>query len=92
MVKKRMVRSPFERGARLNAHALAHALGMLSLICIVFYALFVWFAGYEGLYVARQYPITFDFNDWTFIFGLVQSYVLGYVAGWIFARIYNRAV
>ena len=87
---RRGVRSSVEKGSRLKVHALAHALGILSLICIIFYALFVWFGGYDGIYVARQYPITFDFNDWTFIFGLVQSYVLGYVAGWIFAKIYNR--
>jgi uncharacterized membrane protein (DUF485 family) len=92
MVKKRVSRSSNVGSSReLNVHSVAHALGILNLIVIVFYAVFVWFAGYEGLYVARQFPITFNFNDWTFIFGIVQAYVLGYVAGWIFARIYNKS-
>lgn len=80
-----------EKGSTLRVHAMAHSLGMISLIITIFYALFVWFGGYEGIYVARQYPITFDFNDWTFLYGVLQSYVLGYLVGWIFARIYNQS-
>lgn len=76
MVKKRGVnkRSTHVRvapssGAALSSLAFGHALGILVLIAVIFYTLFVWFGGYSGIGVADNFPISFSFNDWTFIFG-----------------------
>jgi|TARA_Y100000310_G_scaffold343370_1_gene450665 hypothetical protein len=87
MVKKRISSS----GSKLRAHAFAHALGILALISLIFYALFVWFGGYNGLEVASSFPIGFDFDNLSFLFGLVQAYVIWYVGGWIFVKVYNRS-
>ncbi len=73
----------------LRPYALGHALGMMLMLMTVFYGLFVWFGDYDATFVVAQYPIAFAFNDWTFLFGLVQSYVSAYVFGWIFAKFYN---
>lgn len=73
----------------LKPYALGHALGMLSMIVLVFYGLFVWFSNYESAFIIAKYPIAFSFFDWTILFGLVQSYVMFYVLGWVFARMYN---
>ena len=73
----------------LRPYALGHALGMIGLLMIVFYGLFVWFGDYDPSFVVANYPIAFGFTDWTFLFGLVQSYVLFYVLGWVFAKFYN---
>ena len=70
-------------------YAMGHATGMMSMIVLVFYGLFVWFSNYESTFIVAKYPISFSFLDWTFLFGLVQSYVMFYVLGWMFARFYN---
>ena len=74
---------------QLRPYALGHALGMLSMLMVVFYGLFVWFGDYDPTFIVAQYPIAFAFGDWTFLFGLVQSYVLAYVLGWVFVKFYN---
>lgn len=73
----------------LKPYALGHAMGMMSMIVLVFYGLFVWFSNYDFSFIVAKYPIAFSFYDWTFLFGLVQSYVMFYVLGWVFARLYN---
>jgi hypothetical protein len=73
----------------LKPHAMGHAMGMLSMIVLVFYGLFVWFSNYESAFIIAKYPIAFSFFDWTMLFGLVQSYVMFYVLGWAFAKLYN---
>ncbi|MGV8142282.1 MAG: hypothetical protein ACP5NS_01450 [Candidatus Pacearchaeota archaeon] len=70
-------------------YALGHAAGMMSMIVLVFYGLFVWFSNYDPSFIIEQYPISFSFFDWTFLFGLLQSYVLFYVVTWVFAKFYN---
>ncbi len=70
-------------------YALGHSLGMVSIISVVFYGLFVWFGDYDPSFIVAQYPIAFSFTDWTFVFGLVQSYALFYVLGWVLAKFYN---
>ena len=70
-------------------YALGHAAGMMSMIVLVFYGLFVWFSNYDSSFIIAQYPIAFSFFDWTFLFGLLQSYVLFYVLSWVFAKFYN---
>jgi uncharacterized membrane protein (DUF485 family) len=73
----------------LRPYALGHAAGMMSIIVLMFYGLFVWFSSYDPSFIIEQYPISFSFTDWTFLFGLLQSYVLFYVLSWVFARFYN---
>ncbi len=73
----------------LKPYALGHALGMMSMIVLVFYGIFVWFSDYESAFLIAKYPISFSFYDWTMLFGLVQSYVMFYILGWGFARLYN---
>ncbi len=92
---KKSVRRVFRPTAQmmlggLRPYALGHALGMMFLFMTVFYGLFVWFGDYDPTFVIARYPIAFDFGDWTFIFGLMQSYVLAYVFGWVFAKFYNH--
>ncbi len=70
-------------------YALGHAAGMMSMIVLVFYGLFVWFSNYVPSFIIEQYPIAFSFFDWTFLFGLLQSYVLFYVLAWVFSKFYN---
>ena len=77
---------------RLVPYALGNAAGLLSIITLMVYAVLVWFGGYDATIIVAQYPIAFAFDDWTFLFGIVQTYVMGYVFGWIFARIYNRFI
>jgi len=87
---RRAVRPSYQMSfSGLRPYALGHALGMLSMLMVVFYGLFVWFGTYDATFIVAQYPIAFEFTDWTFLFGLVQSYVLGYVLGWVFAKLYN---
>lgn len=75
---------------KLNPYAFANALGLIGIITTVVYAALVWFGGYDASVIIAQYPVSFAFDDWTFLFGIVQTYVISYVFGWIFARIYNR--
>ncbi len=70
-------------------YALGHAAGMMSMIILVFYGLFIWFSNYDPSFIMEQYPISFSFFDWTFFFGLLQSYVFFYVISWVFAKFYN---
>ena len=77
------------RPGDLRPYALGHAAGMMSLLVLVFYGLFVWFSDYDSSFIVEQYPIAFSFFDWTFLFGLLQSYVLFYVLSWVFAKFYN---
>lgn len=73
----------------LRPYALGNALGLMSMIILIFYGLFVWFSDYETAFIIAKYPIGFSFYDWTILFGLLQSYVMFYVAGWVFAKLYN---
>ena len=76
---------------QIRPYALGHALGIMSMVILVFYGLFVWFSNYDSLFIIAKYPIAFSFYDWTMLFGLIQSYVMFYVVGWIFAKFYNSA-
>jgi hypothetical protein len=76
-------------GMVLRPYAMGHALSTLAVIWIVFYGVFVWFGGYNSSFVVARYPIAFSFLDWTFLFGLAQTYAIAYVFGWIFAKLYN---
>jgi uncharacterized membrane protein (DUF485 family) len=91
MMMKKIRKSSLQNYMGLRPYALGHALGMMSIIVLVFYGLFVWFSNYESAFIIAKYPISFSFYDWTLIFGLVQSYVLFYVLGWVFARLYNSS-
>ena len=71
------------------AHCETRLSNRFLLLATVFYGLFVWFGDYDATFIVAQYPIAFAYNDWTFLFGLVQSYVLAYIFGWIFAKFYN---
>ena len=87
---KRVVRGRYEiKSNGLKPYAFGHAFGMLTMLIIVFYGLFVWFSDYDPTFIVAKYPISFSFTDWTFLFGLVQGYVLSYILGWVFAKFYN---
>jgi hypothetical protein len=77
---------------KLNAYAFAHSFGIIGIISILFYALFVWFGEYNPALIVGQFPVGFEFNNLSFIFGVVQSYVLAYVVGWIFVKVYNKSL
>ncbi len=83
-------KSYFKQGD-LKPYALGRAAGMSSIVILLFYGLFVWFSDYDPAFILEQYPISFSFTDWTFLFGILQNYVLFYVFGWIFAKFYNSA-
>ncbi len=88
MVNQRSLRVSSE--AKFVPYAFGNALGLVSIVTLVVYAVLVWFGGYDAAAIVAKYPISFEFDDWTFIFGIVQTYVIGYIMGWIFAKIYNR--
>ena len=89
-VVRRTVKPAYQIGfSGLRPYAFGHALGMMLLLATVFYGLFVWFGDYDATFIVAQYPIAFAYTDWTFLFGLAQSYVLAYVFGWVFAKFYN---
>ena len=77
---------------KLGPYAAGHALGMVSVVAILFYTVMVWFSDYNASVIIQQYPLRFSFYDWTLIIGFLQTYVLSYVAGWIFAKIYNETI
>lgn len=77
------------RPGDLKPYALGHALGMMAMVVLVFYGLFVWFSDFDTAFIIAKYPIGFSFYDWTILIGLVQSYVMFYVMAWAFARFYN---
>ena len=87
----RAVRALMPRGTKLSPYAFAHALGLISVIALLFYALMSWLGDYDPSIILQQYPITFSFNSWTILIGLVQTYVLSYIGGWIFVKIYNKS-
>jgi hypothetical protein len=77
---------------KLNAYGFGHAFGIVSIIALLFYAVMYWFGGYNSSMIINQYPLGFSFDDWTIIIGVVQTYVLGYIGGWIFVKVYNRSL
>jgi len=79
-------------GNKFSPYAFGHAFGMVSVTAILFYAVMAWFSSYTGTVIIRQYPIAFSFFNWTIIIGLLQTYVLSYIGGWIFAKVYNESV
>lgn len=75
--------------SRLDAYAFANAAGMVCSLIILFYAVMVWFGAFEGSIIYNQYPIPFTFNSISLIIGFIETYVMGYISGWIFAKLYN---
>ena len=92
MVKRKSVVYETKVKAKLSPYALGHALGMVSVVALLFYTVMVWFGDYAGAIIIQQYPLSFSFYNWTIIIGLVQTYVLSYIAGWIFSKIYNETI
>jgi len=85
----RAVRSGF--GApRLSPYGFGQAFGIVSAIALLFYAVMFWLGDFDPSIIISQYPVSFSFEDFTIVMGLVETYVLGYIGGWIFARIYNK--
>lgn len=76
--------------ATLSPYALGHSIGIAGVIVLLFYAVIVWFGAYSGELIVGKYPLPFSFSDWTIIVGLIETYVFGYVTGWIIANIYNK--
>jgi hypothetical protein len=80
------------RAGFLSPYAFGNSLGFVSVICLFFYAVMTWFGGFSSAIISQQYPIYFSFSDWTLIVGLIEAYVLGYIGGWVLAKIYNRSL
>ena len=93
MVKrKRIAFTVTSAKTKLSPYAFGHALGMLSVVALLFYTVMVWFSDYSGAIIIQQYPLSFSFYNWTIVIGLIETYVLSYIAGWIFAKIYNETM
>ncbi len=98
MVKRRTIRrvkriaNMFSSTSKLNSFALGNSLGIVSAIMIAFYAVMVWFGGFNGNIIIQQYPLGFSFNDWTLLIGLIETYAMGYILGWILAKVYNKSL
>lgn len=75
--------------AKLKPYALAHSFGLVSALAIVFYAIMSWLGDFDASVIAAQYPIPFSFDGVSFIIGLLQTYVFGFIGAWIFVKIYN---
>lgn len=74
----------------LSPYGFGQALGLTSLIGMVLLAVVFWFGGYDASVIISQFPVEFSFDDWTILIGIAQTYVIGYIGGWIFAKLYNR--
>ena len=79
-------------GCGLRPYAFGHAFGIVSVLALILYAVMVWFGSYDGTIIINQYPLGFSFDNWTIIIGLIETYVLSYIGGWIFAKVYNSAL
>lgn len=89
---KRGVRVKHSYYSALKVSALANTVGLVSALILVISAFFSWFSDYNADLLAVQYPIPFSVYDWTLIIGILQVYVISYLAGWVFARIYNSQI
>jgi len=89
MVRRRGAKRTMSSMSRLSPYAFGHALGIVSVLALLLYAVMVWFSNYSGAVIIQQYPIAFSFNSWTLIIGLIETYVLSYIGGWIFVKVYN---
>jgi hypothetical protein len=76
--------------SKLRPYAFGHSVGLISVIALLFYTFMAWFTDYNASIIIQQYPIVFSLNNWTIIIGLIQTYVLSYIGGWIFVKIYNK--
>lgn len=74
----------------LSPYGFGHALGIVSAIALLFYAVMIWFGSFDSSLITSKYPLSFSFSNWTLLIGLIQTYVLSYIGGWIFAKVYNR--
>ena len=104
MVKRRYSRARLKRASKsvrgvsltsrnkLSPYAFGNALGIISVIGLLLYAIMSWFSDYTGTVILEQYPLPFSFNDWTIIIGFIETYVLSYIGGWIFVLVYNKTL
>jgi hypothetical protein len=97
--KSKPLRKSFSKPSQTQAHAIVlspysfgHALGSVSVFALLFYMAMVWFAGFPGSIIVQKFPLGFSFTNWTVILGLIETYAMGYVGGWIAAKIYNRSL
>ncbi len=74
----------------LSPYAFGHSLGLVSAILMLILAVMAWFSDYNGYLITEILPVSFSFTNWTLIIGLLELYVLGYIAGWVFAGLYNK--
>jgi len=78
------------RISKLSSYGFGHALGVVSVVVMLLYAVMTWFGDFNSSIITQQYPLVFSFSDWTILLGLVQTYVLSYIGGWIFVKVYNK--
>lgn len=80
--------------ARLSPYSFANAAGILSALAIVVVYLLSATSSYNGQIVVDQYPLSgslgIEATNFLMIITLIESYVLSYMAGWIFVYFYNR--
>jgi len=88
----RVIKALTSSRTKLSAYAFGHAAGIVSIIALLLYAFMTWFGDFNGSIIIQQYPINFSFDNWTVIIGLIETYVLAYIGGWIFVKIYNGVV
>jgi uncharacterized integral membrane protein len=90
--KRTRVKAVVPSISRLSSYAFGHSFGLVSVLGMLLYTIMAWFSNFNPAFVTNQYPLSFSVYDWTLIVGLLQTYVLGYIGGWIFAKIYNQTV
>ncbi|PIN89462.1 hypothetical protein COU60_03640 [Candidatus Pacearchaeota archaeon CG10_big_fil_rev_8_21_14_0_10_34_76] len=77
---------------KLSKYAFANSLGLVSGLIILIYAIMSWLSDFDTLAIASLFPLPFSFNSITLIIGVIQAYVLAYIFGWIFVKIYNKTI
>lgn len=90
MVGKKV--SSVRKHSYINSFAFGNAIGIVSLLALVLSAIMVWFSAWSGSVIIEKYPIPFSFNNWSIILGFIEAYVLGYIGGWIVAKLYNSTI
>lgn len=91
---RRISRRSINSGSKLKPYAFANALGILSAIMVVLVYIMSSLTSYNGQIIVDQYPLSgslgIQATSFLMIITLIESYVLSYIAGWIFVFIYNK--
>ncbi|MCA9373998.1 MAG: hypothetical protein R3B71_01165 [Candidatus Gracilibacteria bacterium] len=76
---------------KLNAHALGAASALLAALCMLVIGILAMMGVYmEAYQIMKAFHIWFDATLIGTLIGMVEAGVISYIAGYLFAELYNR--